>query len=38
MGRPGIVEVSVDVDEDGSPKVVRVGGQAVIVYQSVLEL
>jgi predicted PhzF superfamily epimerase YddE/YHI9 len=38
MGRPGVVEVSVDVDEDGSPTVVRVGGQAVIVYQSVLEL
>jgi len=37
MGRPGIVEVSVDV-EDGSPKTVRVAGRAVIVYQSVLEL
>jgi len=37
MGRPGAVEVSVDV-EDGSPKTVRVAGQAVIVYQSVLEL
>jgi PhzF family phenazine biosynthesis protein len=38
MGRPGVVEVSVDVDEDLSPKAVRVAGQAVIVYQSMLEL
>jgi len=37
MGRPGIVEVSVDV-EDGSPRIVRVAGGAVIVYQSTLEL
>ena len=37
MGRPGIVEVSVGV-EDWSPKVVRVAGGAVIVYQSTLEL
>ena len=37
MGRPGVVEVSVDI-EDGSPKVVRVAGHAVIVYRSVLEL
>jgi len=37
MGRPGVVEVSVDV-EDSSPKTVRVAGGAVIVYQSTLEL
>ena len=37
MGRPGVVEVSVGV-VDGSPKTVRVAGQAVIVYQSALEL
>lgn len=37
MGRPGVVDVSVDV-EDGSPKTVRVAGQAVIVYQSTLDL
>jgi PhzF family phenazine biosynthesis protein len=37
MGRPGVVEVSVGV-EDRSPKIVRVAGQAVIVYQSILEL
>jgi len=37
MGRPGVVEVSIDV-EGGLPKTVRVAGQAVIVYQSVLEL
>jgi PhzF family phenazine biosynthesis protein len=37
IGRPGVVEVSVGI-EDGSPKIVRVAGQAVIVYQSILEL
>jgi PhzF family phenazine biosynthesis protein len=37
MGRPGTVEVSIDV-EDGLPKIVRVAGQAVIVYRSALEL
>ena len=37
MGRPGTVEVSVDV-EDWSPRIVRVAGGAVIVYQSTLEL
>ena len=37
MGRPGVVEVSVDV-EDWSPRIVRVAGGAVIVYQSTLEL
>jgi len=36
MGRPGVVEVSVDV-EGWSPKIVRVAGHAVIVYQSTLE-
>jgi PhzF family phenazine biosynthesis protein len=37
MGRPGTVEVSVDVD-GWTPKVVRVAGQAVIVFRSELEL
>jgi len=37
MGRPGVVEVSIDV-EDWSPRIVRVAGRAVIVYQSTLEL
>ncbi len=37
MGRPGVVEVSIDV-EGASPKTVRVAGHAVIVYQSALEL
>jgi PhzF family phenazine biosynthesis protein len=37
LGRPGVVEVSVDVEE-GSPKTVHLAGRAVIVYQSVLEL
>ena len=37
MGRPGVVEVSVDI-EDSLPKNVRVAGGAAIVYQSTLEL
>lgn len=37
IGRPGIVEVFVQV-EGSAPKVVRVGGRAVIVYESVLDL
>jgi PhzF family phenazine biosynthesis protein len=37
MGRPGIVEVEVEV-EDGAPKLVRVGGRAVIAFRSELEL
>jgi PhzF family phenazine biosynthesis protein len=37
MRRPGVVEVSIEV-EDWSPKIVRVAGHAVIVYQSALEL
>ena len=37
MGRPGIVEVTVDVHE-GSPRIVRVTGGAVIVFRSTLTL
>lgn len=37
MGRPGTVEVEVDV-EGGEPKIVRVAGRAVVVFESELEL
>ncbi len=37
MGRPGTVEVEVEV-EDGMPKVVRVTGQAVVVLRSEIEI
>jgi len=37
VGRPGIVEVSVD-HQKGRPMAVRVGGQAVIVFKAQLEL
>jgi PhzF family phenazine biosynthesis protein len=37
LGRPGIVEVSVEV-EGSMPKLVRVAGRAVIAFQSELEL
>ncbi|MEE8572170.1 MAG: PhzF family isomerase [Gemmatimonadota bacterium] len=37
MGRPGTVEVEVEV-EGTEPRVVRVGGRAVIAFQSELEL
>jgi PhzF family phenazine biosynthesis protein len=37
LGRPGIVEVTVDI-ENSAPKVVRIAGRAVIVFQSKLEL
>lgn len=37
IGRPGIVEVEVRL-EDGIPVQVRVGGQAVIVFQATIEL
>jgi PhzF family phenazine biosynthesis protein len=37
LGRPGIVEVTVEV-EDSEPKVVRIAGRAVIVFQSELEI
>lgn len=33
MGRSGIIEVQVDI-ADGSPIQVRIGGQAVIVFQT----
>ncbi len=33
MGRPGIVEVSVDI-EDAEPRTVRVGGHAVVVFKT----
>lgn len=37
LGRPGEVAVSVEAD-DATPRVVRVGGQAVIVFRAELEL
>ena len=37
MGRPGVVDVTVEV-QGSTPKVVRVGGCAVIVFQSEIEL
>lgn len=37
MGRPGTVEVTVET-EGGAPSVVRVGGRAVIVFRTEIEL
>ncbi|MCA9726170.1 MAG: PhzF family isomerase [Candidatus Eisenbacteria bacterium] len=37
MGRPGTVEVDVDI-EDGRPHRVRVGGHAVIIFQTEVEI
>ncbi|MCZ6767146.1 MAG: PhzF family isomerase [bacterium] len=37
MGRPGIVEVMVELDGD-KPKTVRVGGRAVVAFETTLEL
>ncbi len=36
MDRPGIVEVSVET-ENGAPQLVKVGGQAVIAFQTKIE-
>lgn len=37
MGRPGTVEVTVELDGD-KPKTVRVGGRAVVVFETTLQL
>jgi PhzF family phenazine biosynthesis protein len=37
LGRPGIVEVNVEI-KNGEPTRVRVGGDAVIVFQTEIEL
>jgi len=37
IGRPGVVEVSVEL-ERGKPKIARVGGQAVVAFKAELEL
>lgn len=37
LGRPGVVEVIVEA-EGGTPRLVRVGGRAVVAFQSELEL
>jgi PhzF family phenazine biosynthesis protein len=37
IGRPGVVEVSVEL-EKGEPKIVRVGGQAVVVFRAELDV
>ncbi len=37
IGRAGIVEVSVDIN-DGKPEKVRVGGRAVIIFKTEIKL
>ncbi len=37
IGRPGTVQVTVELDR-GKPKIVRVGGQAVVAFRAELEL
>ena len=34
MGRPGIIEVEVNVDDNGKPILVKIGGEATIVFKT----
>lgn len=38
MGRPGIIEVEVTIDDEGKPVSVKIGGDAVIVFKTELQL
>ena len=38
MGRPGIIEVEVNVDDNGKPILVKIGGEATIVFKTEITL
>ena len=38
MGRPGIIEVEVNVDDTREPILVKIGGEAIIVFKTEITL